>query len=66
MSKRWKAEVVYRRDGGPEVKVYEFEEFEELGELIENGPHWGTISSFEVSLLRGADPDLTIEQAEAL
>lgn len=61
---RWTAVVTYRRDAGSTSVTHQFEELDELHELIEAGWSWHAIESITVTLTK--DPKLTIEQCEAL
>ena len=64
---RWKAVVYYRTDNGPLDVEHEFEELEELHDLVEHGPHWDTIEKIEVFRVNHIDAaDLTLERAEIL
>ena len=62
---RWCAEVDYRMDAGIVTAVHQFDEIEELHDIIERGPNFYTIEKI-VIYPQGemADDKLTIEQAE--
>lgn len=49
MNKRWKARVFFL-DGS--WNSFLFNEFQELGAFIENGPNWNLIGSVEVELVK--------------
>jgi hypothetical protein len=57
---RWKATVSYRTRKGAALQDLFFEEFEELGAMIEHGPCWSTIVGITVTLNRplADDPEL--------
>lgn len=63
---RWQAIVTYRTEGGPLEVVHDFEELEELHDLIERGPDWNCIIDILVKLARTTSPSLTLEAAEKL
>ncbi len=64
---RWQAVVRHRRAvHAVHIRTLRFEEISELHDLIENGPHWGTIIDCKITLLRDAGSTLTIEEAEKL
>lgn len=58
--KRWKATITYRTENGTTESAVEFEEFDELGEIIEQGPCWTVIVDIRVELQRAHmdDPDV--------
>jgi hypothetical protein len=63
---RWQALITYRTE--PDKKnielLFRFDEFDELGEQIEEGPHWDTI--VEIKILKvgySLVENLTIEKA---
>jgi hypothetical protein len=67
-NKRWRAIIIYRSElGGIEVEHF-IEELEEIGGLVEAGPHWDTIINIEIALNRPAEEvkNLTLEEAERL
>ena len=48
--KRWLAKIVYRVDATVLKTVYHYvDELEELQDLVEKGPDFGAIKSFEIS-----------------
>jgi hypothetical protein len=49
-TKRWRAIIQYQGVNAP--CITQFEEFDELGEIVEQGPDWDLIAHFEVKLLR--------------
>lgn len=59
MTGRWKATVSYRTRKGAALQDLFFEEFEELGAMIEQGPCWSIIIGITVTLKRplGDDPE---------
>lgn len=62
---RWKAEVTYRTERGPNLLVtYDFEDLSDLEDLVERGPDWNSIVKIEVTLARVSTPGQTIESAE--
>jgi hypothetical protein len=54
-TKRWQAIIQYQGENAP--RVSQFEEFDELGEIVEQGPDWNLIAHFEVKLLRRSAKD---------
>lgn len=64
--KRWQATITYRTENGSTQSVVEFEEFEDLGEIVERGPCWTIIEDIRVELQRAHfdDPEVpkTLEQ----
>lgn len=60
---RWKALVVYRSDNGPVDVVHDLQELHEIHDLIERGPHWGTIVSIVIVYV-GVETGITLEDAE--
>lgn len=60
---RWKATLVYRTDNGPVDVEHEFEEIEDLHDLVERGPDWNTLVKITIVLARVSTPSLTVEQA---
>lgn len=63
--KRWEAVITYRTDNGLIDVPHMFEEFDELGVLVENGPDWNAIDHVDVRLIRRSLPDdYTVEDAE--
>jgi len=63
---RWHATIFYRSDAGTVDVDHDFEELEELHDLVERGPDWNTIIQIIVTLARTTDEGLTIERAAAL
>jgi len=61
---RWRAMVSYRAKAGVVTVMHDFEEFAELGDLIERGPDWNTITGISIELARCLTPGLTIEDAD--
>lgn len=61
---RWTATVFYRTGNGSVDVVHDFEEIEDLAELVERGPDWNTIEKIEIRLARITSPGMTIEGAE--
>ena len=53
---RWHAEVVYITSTGPLMLEHDFEEMEELHDLIEAGPSFGAIDTITVRYVGPADP----------
>ena len=55
-SARWQAAIVYTDQSARESGLYivdkDFEEFSDLGEIIEAGPDWNTIERITITLLR--------------
>ena len=49
-TKRWHASIQYQGENVP--RVTQFEEFDELEEIVEQGPDWYLIAHFEVKLVR--------------
>lgn len=62
---RWLATIHYRFDMGVVGIVVGFEEFTDLGEVIEQGPDWDTIVEISITRMRDSDSALTVEQAAA-
>jgi hypothetical protein len=63
---RWHATIFYRTDAGSLDVQHDFEELCELDELVEAGPHWGTIEQIVIKYAGGVEADLTVEEAAAL
>jgi hypothetical protein len=61
---RWHAIVYYQTDQGPLEVEHDFEELEELHDLVEHSPHWDTIIKIEVFRVDPIHPGLTVEQAK--
>jgi len=64
--KRWTARVSYRLNKGLSILHHQFDEFAELGEFIESGPHWDTIIGVDIVLNAPDFPALTVESAAKL
>jgi hypothetical protein len=62
---RWRASVLYRHDAGLKSKVFDILELEEIHDLVEAGPHWGTVVNINITLL-STDWTLTVEEAAHL
>ena len=63
---RWIATVYYRFNSGIIEVLHDLEELEELHDLVENGPHWDTITHIHIERSDKQYAELTVEQAEAL
>lgn len=63
---RWIATIYYRSDAGLIDVDHDFEEIEDLHDIIEAGPDWHTIDRIVVRLARKLSGDLTLEQASKL
>lgn len=61
---RWTASITYRSERGPAVVQYQFEELEDLHQIVEAGPDWHTIEFIDVRLTNNRNPDMTVEKAE--
>lgn len=64
--KRWEA-VIWRRYDGLMMKRerHELEELCDLHDIVEQGPHFGTIDKIEITFV-GGGAGLTVEEAETL
>jgi len=63
--KRWTATATYRAESGPLDVDYDFDEFDELGMLMERGPTWDTIIKVKIVLARPVDHSKpTVEQTQ--
>lgn len=63
---RWRAIATYRSSNGPVDVIHEFDELEELHDLIERGPDWNALQDIRITL---ASPDydgFTLEEAEVV
>jgi hypothetical protein len=60
---RWKALCLYRTEAGMVDVEHQFEEIADLHNLIERGPHWGTLMSCTITLNDPSYAWLTIEEA---
>jgi hypothetical protein len=49
-TKRWQAIIQYQGENAP--RVTQFEEFDGLTEIVEQGPNWNLTAHFEIKLLR--------------
>lgn len=63
---RWHAIVTYRTEAGPFTLDHDFEELEDLHDIIERGPNWHCIIDIVVTLMRRTSANLTVEAAEKL
>lgn len=63
---RWIANINYRFDEGVRGILIGFEEFSDLGEVIEQGPHWDSVVDITVQRLRDADETMTVERATTM
>lgn len=63
--KRWHAVVWYLSDNGPIDVHHDFEELDELHDLIERGPTWEALDRIEIKYARDI-PKITVEQAAKL
>jgi hypothetical protein len=50
--KRWLATITYRTREGTTAQAVEFEEFEDLGVIMERGPSWSVVVGIEIKLQR--------------
>ena len=55
--KRWIANITYRTRDGTTVQAVEFEEFEDLGVIMERGPSWSVVAGIEIKLQRVIDDE---------
>lgn len=60
--KRWHAIVWYRSENGLIDVHHDFEELDDLHDLIERGPSWEALDRIEIKYARPI-PKITIEQA---
>lgn len=58
---RWHAVAYYRSDQGLIDVEYDFDEIEDLHDLVERGPDWNALEKIEVTYALSAK--LTIEEA---
>lgn len=63
---RWHATIYYRSETGGIDLECDFEELEELHDIVERGPDWNTIDKIVVTLARKTSEKLTIEMAGQL
>lgn len=62
---RWKAVIEYRTDNGIVDVEHNFEEVEELHDIIERGPNWNCMERCIITLNRVLTPGLTVENQYA-
>jgi hypothetical protein len=63
---RWKLNLYYRTEKGT-LKVERWiNEFAEMVDLVEFGPHWDTIEKIEVFRINPINVDLTVERADVM
>lgn len=62
---RWHATIYYRSESGGVDVEHDFEELEDLHDIVERGPDWNAIDKIVVTLARKTDESMTLEQAEA-
>lgn len=60
---RWTAVLHYRSDAGPIDVEHQFEEMDELHDIVERGPSWTALEKIEIRLTR--EHHQTIEGALA-
>lgn len=64
---RWAAVLRYRSEAVTVVMAFRIEEIGDLHEIVENGPHWDTVISIEITRINhNENPTLTIEAAAKL
>jgi hypothetical protein len=64
---RWKATIQYRHDNGPTTATHSLQELDELGPIIETGPHWDAIVDIKiVRVNHSVSAKLTVEEAANL
>lgn len=63
---RWTATIYYRSEGGIVDVMHDIDELEDLQELVERGPHFGTIDRIDVRYVHAGKLVLTLEEAERL
>lgn len=63
---RWIANITYRFEEGIRGVLIGFEEFADLGEVIEQGPHWDSVVGINIERLRDADETMTVEKGASL
>ena len=63
---RWSATATYRSKNGDLDVEHQFEELDELHGLIELGPDWGCLIDIRITLARGRNDRLTVEDAALL
>jgi hypothetical protein len=62
---RWRALMTFSGDAGPYDVIHEFEELEELQDIVERGPDWHSILSIKIELAR-RNYHVTVEEAREL
>ncbi len=60
---RWHATIYFNSDAGCIDVEHDFEELEELHDIVERGPDWNTIDRIVVTLARKTAEKLTVEQS---
>jgi hypothetical protein len=63
---RWIANINYRFNEGTRGILIGFEEFTDLGQVIEQGPHWDSVVDITIQRLRDADETMTVEKGAEL
>ena len=63
MQARWHATIYYRSETGGVDVEHDFEELEDLHDIVERGPDWHTIDKVVVTLARPACAPMTLEEA---
>lgn len=62
--KRWLIQIDYASEHGITTADYQFEEFEELSDIVERGPDWNAIKQIRVELNpRRRLYEITVEKA---
>lgn len=64
--KLWHATIYYRTDDSFIDVEHDFEEIEDLHDIVERGPDWNTIDKIVVTLADKTDASLTLEKAATL
>ena len=62
---RWHAVITFSGDAGPYDVIHDFEELEELHDIVERGPDWHSILSIKIELAR-RNYHVTVEEAREL
>jgi hypothetical protein len=63
----WQATVLYQTDTGLVDVTHDLDEIYDLGDLIEQGPHFDTVSQIVITRIGHVeDPAMTVEQAARL
>ncbi len=65
MENRWHATIYYRSDDGGVDVEHDFEEIEELHDIVERGPDWNAIDKIVVTLARKTSDRMTLKQAQS-